>query len=51
MREKGTYFVLRELHKWEGDRGVRAACEKLIQVSRESSGPLDPSLMKREQGV
>ncbi|XP_058035099.1 protein HGH1 homolog [Ahaetulla prasina] len=32
VREKGTYFVLRELHKWEGDRGVRAACEKLIQV-------------------
>ncbi|XP_034275925.1 protein HGH1 homolog [Pantherophis guttatus] len=32
VREKGTYFVLRELHKWEGDHGVRAACEKLIQV-------------------
>ncbi|XP_013919483.1 PREDICTED: protein HGH1 homolog [Thamnophis sirtalis] len=32
VRERGTYFVLRELHKWEGDGGVRAACEKLIQV-------------------
>ncbi|XP_015679424.1 protein HGH1 homolog [Protobothrops mucrosquamatus] len=32
VRDKGTYFVLRELHKWEEDRGVRAACEKLIQV-------------------
>ncbi|XP_026577664.1 protein HGH1 homolog [Pseudonaja textilis] len=32
VREKGTYFVLRELHRWEEDRGVRAACEKLIQV-------------------
>ncbi|XP_070604571.1 protein HGH1 homolog [Erythrolamprus reginae] len=32
MREKGAYFVLRELHKWEEDSGVCAACEKLIQV-------------------
>ncbi|XP_042321515.1 protein HGH1 homolog [Sceloporus undulatus] len=32
VREKGTYVILRELHKWETDPGVRAACEKLIQV-------------------
>ncbi|XP_034980538.2 protein HGH1 homolog [Zootoca vivipara] len=32
VREKGTYLILRELHKWEKDPGVLAACEKLIQV-------------------
>ncbi|XP_015273986.1 PREDICTED: protein HGH1 homolog [Gekko japonicus] len=32
VRERGTYFILRELHKWEADPGVLAACEKLIQV-------------------
>ncbi|XP_066481435.1 protein HGH1 homolog isoform X2 [Tiliqua scincoides] len=32
VREKGTYFILRELHRWEADPGVLAACEKLIQV-------------------
>ncbi|XP_060628784.2 protein HGH1 homolog [Anolis sagrei] len=32
VREKGTYLVLRELHRWEADPGARAACEKVIQV-------------------
>ncbi|XP_053100915.1 protein HGH1 homolog [Hemicordylus capensis] len=32
VREKGTYVILRELHQWEEDPGVLAACEKLIQV-------------------
>ncbi|KAM6458490.1 protein HGH1 homolog isoform 1-T1 [Liasis olivaceus] len=32
LREKGTYVVLRELHKGEEDPGVHAACEKVIQV-------------------
>nr|XP_056710565.1 protein HGH1 homolog [Euleptes europaea] len=32
VRQRGTYFILRELHKWEVDPGVRTACEKLIQV-------------------
>ncbi|NXX85847.1 HGH1 protein, partial [Urocolius indicus] len=32
VRDKGTYAVLRELHGWEPQPGVRAACEKLIQV-------------------
>ncbi|XP_025029741.1 protein HGH1 homolog [Python bivittatus] len=32
LREKGTYVILRELHKGEEDPGVRAACEKVIQV-------------------
>ncbi|XP_063155866.1 protein HGH1 homolog [Candoia aspera] len=32
VREKGAYVILRELHKWEADHGVHAACEKLIQV-------------------
>ncbi|NWQ97431.1 HGH1 protein, partial [Burhinus bistriatus] len=32
VREKGTYLVLRELHSWEREPEVLAACEKLIQV-------------------
>ncbi|KAM6411160.1 protein HGH1 homolog [Pluvialis apricaria] len=32
VREKGTYLVLRELHGWEREPEVLAACEKLIQV-------------------
>ncbi|NXL88271.1 HGH1 protein, partial [Alectura lathami] len=32
VREKGTYLVLRELHRWERDPEVLSACEKLIQV-------------------
>ncbi|NWZ59760.1 HGH1 protein, partial [Haliaeetus albicilla] len=32
VREKGTYLILRELHGWEREPAVLAACEKLIQV-------------------
>ncbi|NXV53693.1 HGH1 protein, partial [Uria aalge] len=32
VREKGTYVVLRELHGWEQEPDVLAACENLIQV-------------------
>ncbi|XP_048338568.1 protein HGH1 homolog [Sphaerodactylus townsendi] len=32
VRQKGAYFIVRELHKWETDPGVLGACEKLIQV-------------------
>ncbi|XP_052643889.1 protein HGH1 homolog isoform X4 [Harpia harpyja] len=32
VREKGTYLILRELHRWEREPTVLAACEKLIQV-------------------
>ncbi|XP_063183788.1 protein HGH1 homolog [Chroicocephalus ridibundus] len=32
VREKGTYLVLRELHGWEREPDVLAACENLIQV-------------------
>ncbi|NXI57639.1 HGH1 protein, partial [Chloroceryle aenea] len=32
VRAKGTYVVLRELHRWERDPQVLMACEKLIQV-------------------
>uniref|UniRef100_A0A8B9I4L5 HGH1 homolog n=1 Tax=Anser brachyrhynchus TaxID=132585 RepID=A0A8B9I4L5_9AVES len=32
QQEKGTYLVLRELHRWEREPDVLAACEKLIQV-------------------
>ncbi|NWJ02723.1 HGH1 protein, partial [Crypturellus undulatus] len=32
VRAKGTYVVLRALHRVERDPGVLAACERLIQV-------------------
>ncbi|PKK16928.1 HGH1 homolog [Columba livia] len=32
VRDRGTYLVLRELHHWERDPRVLAACERLIQV-------------------
>ncbi|NXJ86976.1 HGH1 protein, partial [Trogon melanurus] len=32
VKDKGTYLVLRELHRWEPEPDVLAACEKLIQV-------------------
>ncbi|NXF53235.1 HGH1 protein, partial [Oceanites oceanicus] len=32
VREKGTYLILRELHRWEREPAVLAACEKLVQV-------------------
>ncbi|XP_062490632.1 protein HGH1 homolog [Pezoporus occidentalis] len=32
VRAMGTYVVLRELHGWERHPGVRAACERLLQV-------------------
>ncbi|XP_003802412.1 protein HGH1 homolog [Otolemur garnettii] len=32
VRDKGAYLILRELHNWEPEPDVRAACEKLIQV-------------------
>ncbi|XP_075562246.1 protein HGH1 homolog [Pelecanus crispus] len=32
VKEKGTYLILRELHRWEREPEVLAACEKLIQV-------------------
>ncbi|NWX52440.1 HGH1 protein, partial [Steatornis caripensis] len=32
LRDKGTYVILRELHRWEREPDVLAACEKVIQV-------------------
>ncbi|XP_009069204.1 PREDICTED: protein FAM203A, partial [Acanthisitta chloris] len=32
VRSKGTYVVLRELHRWEQDPEVLSTCQKLIQV-------------------
>ncbi|NXW57502.1 HGH1 protein, partial [Eurystomus gularis] len=32
VRAKGTYVILRELHRWEPEPPVLGACEKLIQV-------------------
>lgn len=38
VREKGTYLILRELHRWEREPAVLAACEKLIQVGKRIPG-------------
>ncbi|XP_051687160.1 protein HGH1 homolog isoform X1 [Oryctolagus cuniculus] len=32
VRDQGAYLILRELHSWEPEPAVQAACEKLIQV-------------------
>lgn len=32
IRNKNTYVILRELHKWERDCEVLAACENLVDI-------------------
>ncbi|XP_070700069.1 protein HGH1 homolog [Pempheris klunzingeri] len=32
LKEKNVYPIIRELHRWEKDVHVEAACEKLVQV-------------------
>lgn len=32
VREKNTYVILRELHKWEEDRKALLACENLVDI-------------------
>lgn len=32
IRDKNTYVILRELHKWEKDREVLLACENLVDI-------------------
>ncbi|KAJ9592221.1 hypothetical protein L9F63_001222 [Diploptera punctata] len=32
MRERNTYVILRELHKWEKDRTALLACENVVDV-------------------
>nr|XP_032823827.1 protein HGH1 homolog isoform X2 [Petromyzon marinus] len=32
LKEKNSYVILRELHKWEKDLQARTACENLLQV-------------------
>lgn len=32
LRHKGSYYILRELHKWESDSAARTACENLVHI-------------------
>lgn len=32
IRNKNTYVILRELHKWEQDHVAKAACENLVDI-------------------
>lgn len=32
VRDKNTYVILRELHKWEKDRKALLACEQLVDI-------------------
>lgn len=32
IRDKNTYVILRELHKWEKDRKSLLACENLVDI-------------------
>lgn len=32
LREKNTYVILRELHKWENDKKCSLACENVVDI-------------------
>lgn len=32
IRNKNTYVILRELHKWEKDEAVLTACENIVNI-------------------
>lgn len=32
LREKNTYIILRELHKWEKDKNCLLACENVVDI-------------------
>lgn len=32
IRDKNTYVILRELHKWEKDKKALLACENLVDI-------------------
>ncbi|KAJ8984053.1 hypothetical protein NQ317_008779, partial [Molorchus minor] len=32
IRDRNTYIILRELHKWEKDKKALAACENLVDI-------------------
>jgi len=32
MRDRNTYLILREFHKWEKDKTVLLACENVIDI-------------------
>ena len=32
LREKNTYVILRELHRWEKDKNVLLACENVVDI-------------------
>lgn len=32
VRDKNTYIILRELHKWEKDKKALLACENLVDI-------------------
>lgn len=42
LREKQTYVILRELHKWEEDAEAKQTCENLVHIlilDEPDSGP------------
>lgn len=32
LRQKNTYVILREFHKWEKDKNVLLACENVVDI-------------------
>lgn len=32
LRNKNTYVILREFHKWEKDKAVLLACENVVDI-------------------
>ncbi|EFA05199.1 protein HGH1 homolog [Tribolium castaneum] len=54
IRERNTYVILRELHKWEKDRKVLLACENLVDIlirTEEEIGEDDLKTLKVPQSL
>ncbi|XP_049825074.1 uncharacterized protein LOC126265997 [Aethina tumida] len=46
IRDKNTYVILRELHKWEKDRKVLLECENLVDILIRTEDEIDKNNIK-----
>ncbi|CAH1118283.1 unnamed protein product [Phaedon cochleariae] len=46
IRDKNTYIILRELHKWEKDKKALAACENLVDILIRTEDEIDAENLK-----
>lgn len=47
IRDKNTYVILRELHKWEEDDQAKAACENLVDILIRTEEEIDVENLKQ----